>query len=110
MKNRGFTLVELYTVISILSILVIISIPNVIELFRQSEQNSFENELKTIYREANQEWILDSMFESSEAVYMSCNGVVNANANKDGSIIVFVNNPFWLCAVQANGYSYCGVD
>ena len=92
-------------VISILSILVIISIPNVIELFRQSEQNSFENELKT-----NQEWILDSMFESSEAVYMSCNGVVNANANKDGSVIVFVNNPFWLCAVQANGYSYCGVD
>ena len=72
MKNKGFTLVELLAVISILAILVIISIPNVIQLFRQTQQSSFENELKTIYREANQEWVLDSMFESSEAVYMSC--------------------------------------
>ncbi len=69
MKKKGFTLVELLAVIAILAILVIIALPNIMELFNQSKQNSFETELKNIYKSAEQEWMKDSMFDTQNVVY-----------------------------------------
>ncbi len=69
MKKKGFTLVELLAVIAILAILVIIALPNIMSLFNQAKQNSFENELKQIFKEAEQEWMKDSMFDTESIVY-----------------------------------------
>ena len=72
MKKVGFTLVELLAVIAILAILVIIALPNVIGLFKSAQKGSFESEVKTILRTAEQEWIINGMFSADEKVYSSC--------------------------------------
>ena len=73
MKNKnGFTLVELLAVIAILAILVIIALPNVMGMFNKSKEESFTTEIKQIYKVAENTWMSDSLFETSERVYTSC--------------------------------------
>ena len=72
MKKNGFTLVELLAVIAILAILVIIALPNVMGMFNTAKKNSFITECKTIYGVAMEEWINDSMFETSTRTYSRC--------------------------------------
>ena len=84
MKKKGFTLVELLAVIAILAILVIIALPNVMSLFNEAKKNSFNNELKEIYKTAQNQWMTDSMIETKEINYsrdtsLQCDG---ATANK----------------------------
>ena len=75
MKNRNaFTLVELLAVIAILAILVIIALPNVMGMFNSAKKNSFMTEVKQIYKVAQQQWINDSMFSTSNQEYGRCNG------------------------------------
>ena len=75
MKNKNaFTLVELLAVIAILAILVIIALPNVMGMFNQAKKNSFMTEVKQIYKVAQQAWISDSMFNTSEKEYGRCDG------------------------------------
>ena len=71
-NNRGFTLVELLAVISILAILAIITLPNMIKMFNEAKKNSFTTEVKTIYREAEKQWISDSMFATDAIEYSRC--------------------------------------
>ena len=66
MKKKGFTLVELLAVIAILAILVIIALPNVIGLFQSARKNSFGNEIREIYKQAQTQWTLDSYDISTE--------------------------------------------
>ena len=61
MKKKGFTLVELLAVIAILAILVIIALPNVLSMYRQARENSFQNEVKEVFRTAQQQFLIDSM-------------------------------------------------
>ena len=70
--KKGFTLVELLAVVAILSLLVIIALPNIIELFNEAKENSFLTECKQIYKTAGQQWIADSMFETKEQMYLRC--------------------------------------
>ena len=84
MKKKGFTLVELLAVIAILAILVIIALPNVMSLFNEAKKNSFNNELKEIFKTAQNQWMTDSMIETKELNYsrdtsLQCDG---ATANK----------------------------
>ena len=69
MKKRGFTLVELLAVIAILAILIIIALPNVMKLFNDAKESSFKNELKEIYKTAQQQWISDSMINTEVHAY-----------------------------------------
>ena len=69
MKKKGFTLVELLAVIAILAILVIIALPNVMGMFNQAKENSFATEIKTIFQQAEQQWITDSMMETGDRYY-----------------------------------------
>ena len=56
--KRGFTLVELLAVIAILAILVIIALPNVLNLYNDAKKGSFQTEVQTIYKTAQQEFLL----------------------------------------------------
>ncbi len=73
MKKKGFTLVELLAVIAILAILIIIVLPNIMALFNQAKQNSFENELKEIFKMSQKEWAIDSLTGTSTIVYARSN-------------------------------------
>jgi len=73
MKNKkGFTLVELLAVIAILAILVIIALPNVMGMFNEAKKNSFNTEIKELYKVAQQQWMMDSMVTTGEQVYSRC--------------------------------------
>ena len=62
MKNKkGFTLVELLAVIAILAILVIMALPAVLRMYRQARVNTFENEVKEVYRTAQAKFLSDSI-------------------------------------------------
>jgi prepilin-type N-terminal cleavage/methylation domain-containing protein len=74
MKKKGFTLVELLAVIAILAILVIIALPNVMSLFNEAKKNSFANELKEIYKTAQNQWMTDSMINTNELYYSRVTG------------------------------------
>ena len=85
MKKKGFTWVELLAVIAILAILVIIALPNVMSLFNEAKKNSFANELKEIYKTAQNQWMIDSMIETKELNYsrdtsLQCDGTTSNKA------------------------------
>ncbi len=61
MKKKGFTLVELLAVIAILAILVIMALPAVLRMYRQSRINNFQNEVRSAYRTAQNQFISESM-------------------------------------------------
>ena len=79
MKKKGFTLVELLAVIAILAILVIIALPNVMGMFNQAKQNSFTTEVKEIFKQAEQQWISDSMINTQEITYYRIKGYTGAS-------------------------------
>ncbi len=105
MKGKnGFTLVELLAVIAIMSILVLIALPNIMTMFNKAKENSFKTELKTIYKVANQTWMNDSMYETSEQIYSRCESCTGKSldltgrneidyyikVNQAGKIVVFI--------------------
>ena len=69
MKKKGFTLVELLAVIAILAILVIIALPNIMALFNEAKKNSFANEVKELYKTAQNQWMSDSMNSTTQMTY-----------------------------------------
>ncbi len=103
MKKKGFTLVELLAVIAILAILVIIALPNVLEMYRQARMNSFENEIKEIYRQAQQQYLMVSMgsnFGGGSKLFFKTGG----DNTKDGSTMA---NAKKLDMQGGSGIKYC---
>ena len=72
MNKKGFTLVELLSVIAILAILVIIALPNVLQMFNNAKKSSFETEIKNVYTAAEEQWISDALTSSGTRVYSHC--------------------------------------
>ena len=72
MKKKGFTLVELLAVIAILAILVIIALPNVIKLYNNAKKSAFLTEAKTVYKEAANKYITESM-KGNKVSYINSN-------------------------------------
>lgn len=60
MKNKGFTLVELLAVIAILGILVLVTLPNIVESFNKSKDKNFVSEAQAIYKTAKNQYVMDS--------------------------------------------------
>jgi len=72
-KKEGFTLVELLAVIAILALLVIILLPNVIDLFTNAQKNTFQTEVQQVYRAAQQRFLLDGHGEKTYYRYDGTN-------------------------------------
>ena len=104
MNKKGFTLVELLAVVAILAILVIVALPNVMGMFNSAKKTSFQTEVKNIYKQAEQQWVMDSMFETSDKEYGRCSGCsykqldlsgrselnYYVKVNKEGKIVSYV--------------------
>ena len=84
MNKKGFTLVELLAVIAILAILVIIALPNIMGMFNDARKSSFSTEVKQIYKVAQQQWVSDSLFATSEKVYTRCESCTGKSLDLSG--------------------------
>ena len=71
--KKGFTLIELLAVIIILAILMIIAVPNILSTLATARQESFLSQAKSIYKSAQQQFILDSMTGSGNSCYDASN-------------------------------------
>ena len=89
-NKKGFTLVELLAVITILAILVMIALPNIMGMFNSAKINSFSTEAKAIYKAAKNK----KMFQNKNIVFetgdLDVNGgddlVYSISLNKKGEI------------------------
>ena len=80
-KKRGFTLVELLAVIAILAILVIMALPAVLRMYRQSRINNFQNEVRSTYRAAQNQFLGDSITLGSGQDIIYTNGTDCTSGN-----------------------------
>ncbi len=96
--KKGFTLIELLAVIAILSILVLIALPNVIRIYKEAKKQVFLTEARTVYREALRKFI-DESDEGELITNISSDGNklelegnkidYNIQLNEDGEITYF---------------------
>ena len=93
MRKKGFTLIELLAVIAVLAILVLLALPRIVDLFRQAKYDAFETEVKEIYKQAQTDWINDSLKVSGARVYSridgeACVNELNLSGGKDTDYII----------------------
>ena len=120
MKNKGFTLVELLSVIAILAILVIIALPNVLKMFNQAKKDTFLTEAKTIYKEISKKYISETMRGNKINIISNTNNKLdlesnnlkyNIKLNDDGSIKEFeVSNGTYCLSGKFNNLSELTTD
>ena len=120
MKNKGFTLVELLTVIAILALLVIIALPNVLKMFNQAKKDTFLTEAKNIYKEISKKYISETMKGNKINIISNTNNQLDLESNNlkyniklkgDGSIKKFqVSNGTYCLSGKFNNLSELTTD
>ena len=79
LNKKGFTLVELLAVIAILGILMVILMPNVLNLFANARKSAFAVEAKRIWSTAETQRLSDVINKPSVHFYSSDCGTGNEN-------------------------------
>ncbi len=102
MNKKGFTLVELLAVIAILAILVIMAVPAVIKTFNKSRIDTFNNELNTIIKAAQHQYILDG----EAKIYSNSSNPLRVTNNSDFNYCITVNADGEIIDFKATNGSY----
>ena len=92
--KKGFTLVELLAVIAILSILVIIAIPNVIDLYIKSKKEIFVTEVKNVYKKVEETYISSKL--NNKPIY---------RINSEGPLILWSYSSIYCSNMLCNSKS-----
>ncbi len=72
MKNKkGFTLIELLAVIVILSVLILIALPSVLNIMNKARKDAFKDEATSIVRAAENAYIASDLTESCTISYVA---------------------------------------
>lgn len=71
MKKNGFTLVELLAVIAILSILVAIVMPNILDQYNETKVNLFVTETQTYMDAAKTKYLNETLNNGAQTIYFS---------------------------------------
>ena len=86
-NKKGFTLVELIAVIAILSILLVMALPQVLELFNDSRESAFITQVQSIYRAAEEQYVSDQLLPSASSTSVSyCKDETNSSTDNDLNI------------------------
>ncbi len=103
MKKRGFTLIELLAVIAILSLLIIIALPNIINIYKKAKININSINTQNIIETAKQFYFKnkDTRFENDEDIYSK----LEINGKKPDEAEVFISNG--KIAIAAVYDNYC---
>lgn len=85
-RKKGFTLIELLAVIALLSILFILAIPGVLELYNNAKDSTFIDQARSIFNTAEKQYLSEQISElNSNSEY--CHGV-----NSDGKTLELNGN------------------
>ena len=110
MNKKGFTLVELLAVIAILAIMVIIALPNVLEMFNDAKENTFYTEVESIYKQAQTDFINDSLNESGERTYCNITDSTYGVCPEGSKKLKLTTTKNYIVMMRADGYvRYIGV-
>lgn len=86
-NKKGFTLVELIAVIAILSILLVMALPQVLELFNDSRESAFITQVQSIYRAAEEQYVSDQLSPNEGTIATSyCKDATNSSTDDDLNI------------------------
>ena len=72
LNKKGFTLVELLAVIAILSILIIIMVPNIVGLFERGKESTFVTMAQSAYKSAETNFVADQVAPGFTATKTYC--------------------------------------
>lgn len=92
MKNKGFTLVELMGVIVLLSILVVIAVPAITGILKQSKDKLYETQLKTI-ETAAKNWASEEANLSKLPSSGNCITITLKTLKEGGFVDLDIKNP-----------------
>ena len=114
MKKKGFTLVELLAVIAILAILVIIALPNVLEMFNNAKKNTFVTEIESIYKQAQTDFINDSLSSSGAKTYCASGSnsgftVTCTTDNKEHPLQLTTTKAYYISMTSDGTVTHIGV-
>ena len=78
-KKKGFTLVELLAVIVILAVILIIAMPKICDVIKNSKEGSLETTAKLIASQAEKKYTENQVLDSSTSI--SCSDVAKISSN-----------------------------
>ena len=105
-NKKGFTLVELLAVIAILAIMVIIALPNVLEMFNDAKENTFTTEVESIYKQAQTDFINDSLSESGPRDYCNITDSTYGECPAGSKPLKLTTTKNYLVRMNPDGYVY----
>jgi len=112
MKNKkGFTLIELLSVIIILGIILVIAVPQVLNVITSSREQSLESSAKLIARTIEQEYEIRNMGIGEGEMPVSCedfgwetsNGECNFSVSEEGIVTVEITGTGKFSGLKAEG-------
>ena len=86
MNKKGMTLVELLAVVGILTLLLLITLPNAIKSLKSSKKSSFHTDVQTVYKTAVSQFMVDEPTATS-IIYARISGEGYGDQNDE-------HNPF----------------
>ena len=79
MKKNGMTLVELLVVVGILSMLVLITLPNALNAYKNSKKKNFITDVQTVFKTAVSQSKVDNYGKRENSIYARINGETPEN-------------------------------
>jgi prepilin-type N-terminal cleavage/methylation domain-containing protein len=106
-SNRGFTLIELLAVIALISILVILAVPNILKFYHSSKISLFTLQAQKVYKEAENQIKQDIIRAEEKAIYSSTGAnKLNVTVEKGiGYYVETINGKIIRLQVASKEYS-----
>ena len=89
-KNKGFTLVELLSVIVILAVILVIAVPQIMSVIESARKGSIESTAKLIAEGAEKEYTNRKILGKDTNI--KCSDVSNMNSNDYGTCVITFDN------------------